>query len=303
MDPTHTITRSLLSLALAFGGLQLANPDDDFFGRIGGGNGADVGYTAQQAQSLAGVWPPGSSQDNPASWYEYSAVYHCPGNTQEEPRLEICMYAVTFCETWAPGSPGPFSFVWRREVSADPEIGTGGWDQIGQTCFTPYVPARSGDESALTEAMVVEAFHRTPFALPQAVLQPPDGVTLVNLPVYFQVDWPAEGFAPGDVDSVNLVGFEVRIRPTLESVTYHTGEGAAIGPTESLGGPYPTGDITHTYTSRATVNPYVTVEYGGEYSVNGGSWATIPGTATIDGPAVPLQVLESRNRLVTGPDD
>ena len=76
-------------------------------------------------------------------------------------------------------------------------------------------------------------------------------------------------------------------------------DGASIGPTTSLGGPYPDGDIRHEYTTAAEVAPYISVEYGGEVSVDGGAWTTIPSTATVDGPAVPLQVLTSQNRLYT----
>lgn len=145
--------------------------------------------------------------------------------------------------------------------------------------------------------MILEQFHRTDFALPQVVIQPPDGQTLVNLPVYFQLSWPSDGFEPGEVDTTTIVGHQVRIRPTLTGATYVTGDGASIGPTTSLGGPYPTGDITHEYTRAAEVAPYISVEYGGEVSVDGGAWSVIPGSATVEGPASPLQVLTSKNRL------
>ena len=59
----------------------------------------------------------------------------------------------------------------------------------------------------------------------------------------------------------------------------------------------PTGDITHEYLQAAQVTPYISVEYGGEVSVDGGAWSTIPGSATVEGPASPLQVLTSQNRL------
>ncbi|WP_139720474.1 hypothetical protein [Serinicoccus chungangensis] len=149
----------------------------------------------------------------------------------------------------------------------------------------------------LTEAMIIEQFHRTQFALPQTVMEPPGNRTLVNLPVYFELAWPEGGFQPQEVDVTTLIGHEVRIRPTLVGATYVTGDGTVIGPTTSLGGPYPGGDITHEYGSAADVGPYISVEYGGEVSVDGGEWSTIPSTVTIDGPATPLEVLTSTNRL------
>ncbi len=145
--------------------------------------------------------------------------------------------------------------------------------------------------------MIIEQFHQTDFAPPQALMQPPDNRTLVNLPVYYQLAWPEEGFEPQEIDTTDLAGFSVRIRPTLQDVTYSFGDGSSEGPTTSLGGPYPTGDITHTYLSKGSVNPSISVTYGGEVSVDGDDWQTIDASVAIDGPAVPLEVLTSRNRL------
>lgn len=173
-----------------------------------------------------------------------------------------------------------------------------GWIEQVPTCHTSSVPPRSGEPAQeLTEAMILEQFHRTEFALPQIVVQPPDGQTLVNLPVYFQLSWPEAGFEPDEVDTTTIVGHEVRIRPTLVGVTYLTGDGSSIGPTTSLGGPYPTGDITHEYLAAANVSPSITVEFGGEVSVDGDEWSTIPGSASVEGPGSPLEVLTSENRL------
>ena len=200
---------------------------------------------------------------------------------------------------YEPEAPGPLAYVYWRTVYGDPLEEPSAWERIGRTCFTPMVPARSGEAGVSTQ-MLIEAFHRTEFALPHASIQPPGGRSLVNLPVYFETTWPETGFEPGEIDTIDMAGSEVRLRPTLVAVTYHTGD-IPIGPTTSLGGPYPHGDITYTYTSPTTVNPYISIEYGGEYSINGSPWGTIPSTAVIDGPASPLQLLESRNRLVTPP--
>jgi hypothetical protein len=265
----------------------------------GPGDGIKVtGLTEGQVRALADSYPDGASAETPTSWYDYSAVINCHPNTPDQPRLEICGAAIEYCETYAPSSPGPYAIIFRRVADASGPLS--GWESVAPTCFTPFVPARSGEPAVeLTEAMIVEQFHKTQFALPEAVIQPPDGSTLVNLPVYFELAWPEAGFEPTEVDTTTLVGREVRIRPTLAGVTYVTGDGASIGPTTSLGGPYPDGDIRHEYTTAAEVAPYISVEYGGEVSVDGGAWTTIPSTATVDGPAVPLQVLTSQNRLYT----
>ncbi|MFK5583869.1 hypothetical protein [Serinicoccus sp. LYQ131] len=296
---TGSIVSLALTLSTSLAVLEDEDPPCGGFRCEHEGGGAEIGLTQKETQDKATEWPPGSSEESPDSWYEYVAVIDCrPPNTPDQPRLEICGFAVTFCEEYVPESFGPRSWIYRRTV--DDSGPTSDWQELAPTCFTDSVPARSGEPAEeLTEAMIVEQFHRTAFALPQTVIQPPDGRTLVNLPVYFELEWPEEGYAPQDIDTTTIVGHEVRIRPTLIGATYVTGDGGSIGPTTSLGGPYPDGDITHDYTAAADIAPYISVEYGGEVSVDGGSWTTIPSSAVIDGPSSPLQVLTSRNRLYT----
>ena len=273
--------------------------DGDIIACIGDNDGAYVGMSEEQTRSLADVWPDGVDPVSPSAWYEYVAVIDCmPPNSIAEPRLEICQEALEICVGVGGYTVNAYSIVFRRTVEAGGDV-LEDWADIGGTCYTDAVPAQSGEPAeVLTEAMILEQFHRTEFALPEMVVQPPDGRTLVNLPVFFQLSWPEAGFEPGEVDTTTIVGHQVRIRPTLVGVTYVTGDGASIGPTTSLGGPYPDGDITHTYTSAATgLGPFIQVEYGGDVSVDGGEWLPIPGSATVEGPASPLDVLVSRNRL------
>ncbi|MGB5952880.1 MAG: hypothetical protein WBG57_10280 [Ornithinimicrobium sp.] len=176
----------------------------------------------------------------------------------------------------------------------------GEWEAIGTTCFPDVVPATSGPAApALTIGQIVQQFHSTPFALPQTSTEPPGGQTLVNLPTFYALQWPESGIEPQEIDSTVLAGFNVQIRPTFVDATYDFGDGAGQGPVTSQGGTWPDGDIQHTYTVKETVNPSITVTYGGEYSVNGAEWLPIPGTATVTGPSAPLEVLTSRNRLVS----
>jgi hypothetical protein len=259
------------------------------------GDGVYVGMTREETSGLGSSWPPGSSSDSPNRWYEYVAVIDCTGNSPEDPDGRNCNWATNYCETNVPDSSGPYSRIHRRE--ADDSGPLGPWYHVGFTCYTDMVPARSGEEAELTMAMILEQFHRTEFALPTMELQPPDGRALVNKPVYFELVWPEEGFEPTEIDTTTIIGHEVRIRPTLQEATYHFGDGTSYGPTTSLGGPHPDGDVTREYESTGSLEPYITVVYGGEVSVDGGAWTTIPGTVTIEGPATPLEVLSSRNRL------
>ncbi len=169
--------------------------------------------------------------------------------------------------------------------------------QVGVTCFPELVPGRATPGMA----MILEAFHDTDFAVPGVSIQPTGLRTLVNLETYLAVDWPSEGFQPDEVDRVDparMLGFAVDIRPRLRGVTYRFGDGTAYGPTTSLGGPYPTGDVTHTYRSTGTVQVRVDVEYAGQFRVNGGPWLDIPDTVTITGTEAALEVAEARAHLV-----
>lgn len=255
-----------------------------------------VGMSKQETRQLRSTYPPGSSPETPTSWYEYSAVIACAGNTPLFPDRVHCEYATTYCEERQPGSSGPYSYIHRRAVSDEGNIGT--FEPVAPTCYRSEVPPRSGEPvKELTEEMILEQFHQTDFALPTMSIEPPDGRTLVNLPVFYELVWPEEGYEPDEIDTTDIIGFEVRIRPVLESATYHFGDGESIGPTPSLGGPHPDGDVTHQYRDAATVEPHLTVVYGGEVSVDGSAWTTIPGNVTVEGPLNPLEVLTSRNRL------
>lgn len=259
------------------------------------GDGIYVGLTVEQTAGLAQEYPPGNPSDDPVTWYEYAAVVSCVGNTPENPELVRCLSAEQYCRDVQPQSEGPLSLLYRREADGDGPLTP--WQHFSHTCYTSHVPPRSGAEVELTEAMIIEQFHRTAFALPTASLQPEDNRALVNLPVYFALEWPEEGFEPGEVDTTTIVGHEVRIRPVFQDATYSFGDGTSEGPTASMGGSYPDGDITHEYASSGEVGPSITVTYGGEVSVDGGGWSTIPATIEISGPAQPLEILTSRNRL------
>lgn len=293
------ITQAILVSTLAF--VWMPSPDDwdppcrGIDCEIGGG-GTYVGLTEQETRSLARVYPPGSTPELPDQWYQYVAVIDCTGNDPDFPDRVHCEFAVTYCEERVPESSGPYSRIYRRVVDSSGPVGT--WGFVGPTCFRSVVPERSGESAPeLTDAMILEQFHRTQFALPESEIQPPDGRALVNLPVYFELEWPEEGYEPMEVDTTDILGFEVRIRPTLDSVTYHFGDGGSLGPTTSLGGGYPDGDVTHEYTAAADVGPWITVVYGGEVSVDGGAWDVIPGSVTVEGPPNDLEILTSTNRL------
>lgn len=256
----------------------------------------------RKVQALADNYPPENSgpPEAPTHWYEYVAVIACDGNTVDDPNRVMCPEVFEFCERFEPGSTGPQSRIYHRIV--DESGATGGWVLEGATCFTRQVPERSGQPAeGVTIEMIIEQFNLTPFSIPTLAMQPPDDRTLVTLPVYFQAAFPDEGYEPGEIETVEMLGDEVRIRPTLQNFTYDFGDGTTLTDTLSLGGPYPTGDVTNTYDTAGSYTASLTVTFGGEYSINGEPWQTIPADQTLDAGTRELQVFTSRNHL-TGND-
>ena len=183
--------------------------------------------------------------------------------------------------------------LFRRELVANGSAATP-WQSIGTTCFPELTPGRQ----VLGLAQILAAFHNTPWSKPTLRVQPEGNVTLVTLPTYFAVTWPAAGFQPGEADTVMLLGQPVRIRPTLDHYSYVFGDGTTLGPTSSPGGPYPDGDITHAYAKAGTYNTHIDITFGGEFSVAGGAWVPIPDTVTVAGPVQPVTVRTAQARLV-----
>lgn len=232
------------------------------------------------------------ADEKPGVRYEYTMLSFCGGHPGDRSGEYFCDASIRECANNTPEQgQGPAMRVFRRALS--PEVGS--WESRGVTCY----PDLLGDDGPqLTMAMIVNAFHDTAFAVPEVSVQPVGNVTLVTLPTYFEVVFPETGFEPGEVDSTTLLGFRVDIRPRLETVTYHFGDGVSQGPTTDLGGPYPEGSITHAYDSRGAVEARADVTYGGQFRVNGGAWNDIPGSATITGDPSTITVKESRARLV-----
>ena len=233
-------------------------------------------------------------------WFEYATVSPCNGYPGRPRSDDLCGKALALC-LHDPGD-GPAVAIFRREVEADgsPVSGAAGdWQPRGITCFPELVP---GAGPVLTMAMIREAFHDTDFAVPTVNIQPEGDVTLVNLPTYFEVEFPDEGFGPDEVDTpdpARLLGHHIEVRPRLKSVIYHLGN-RTIGPTENLGGRYPTGDIIATYTEAGAVDVHADIVYTGQFRTGGSDWFDIPGEVDLRGSTVTLDVREAHARLYTG---
>lgn len=225
--------------------------------------------------------------------YVYSLPLNCPGNAPtDNDGGNACVAALTVCDS-VPNSSGPYVQIYRH-LADEP---TPNWQYVGTTCFTSLLPGGAA-RPQLTMAMIVKEWKQTPFAKPGLAIQPVHNRTLVTLPTYFQLVWPQVGYQPGEVRATTLIGHRVEIRPTFKSNSFSFGDGSGSGPTQSFGGPYPSGDVTHAYDDPGTFTVGVSTTYGGQFRVDGGDWADIPGTATVAGPTQQVRVLTATNRLV-----
>lgn len=226
--------------------------------------------------------------------YEYDTTIACSIQPPGGPAAEaLCSVAISSCSNPTKG-PGPLTRIWRRTV--DPTGAVSGWQQIGVTCWTDVAP---GSKPRVTMAMIINAFHNTPWSKAQITTQPAGNVTLVGLDTYYQVNWTPAGFQPDEVDTVDLLGYGVDIRPKLDHFTYLFGDGDTFGPTTYLGGVYPTGTITHQYQVAGSYNTRVDTTFGADFRINGGAWAPIPDTVTVPGPPTTLTVKTAKARLVS----
>lgn len=276
-------------------------------GELGDDHAVVFGMSAAQLRELGSKVRGGVAASATGPWWEYAATSYCnflpPGQVDGD---VSCTQAWTVCTRGAddPAAGGPAVHVWGRLVNAAGEpvdeagvpVAGDGWQRVGFTCLPQLVP---GAGNVLTMADVLRQFHDTPFAKAEVSVQPVGGVTLVNLPTYFEAAWRSEGFGPGEVDATVLVGRAVEIRPRVKHVEFFFGDGTTSGPTTSLGGPYPDGDIVYTYRTASRVQVRADVTYGGEFRVDGGEWMEIPGTARVVGVPFALRVAEAKARLYT----
>jgi PKD domain len=97
-----------------------------------------------------------------------------------------------------------------------------------------------------------------------------------------------------------LLGLAVRVRATPVEYRWDFGDGGELV-TADPGAAYPDLRTTHTYAASGRRVITLSTVYRGEYSVAGGPWVPVDGTATVSSLPVPLQVLATRNHLVADP--
>lgn len=206
-----------------------------------------------------------------------------------------CTDALTACLRRNPPSNEVMYYVWRMLP------GETDWMLMGDTCGTADLPAAAPAPPPVpTMGQIQTAFKALPFAMPTVNIQPEGDVTLVNLPTYFEAQWPTAGLEPGEVsEKIQLLSWSVEFKIAPGTYNFDFGDGTRSGATKDLGGPHPEGNIRHTYQQPApAANVKVDGQLTGWFRVNGGAWEPIGVVAELqDEPVVTLRVREAKARL------
>ncbi|HKX67636.1 MAG TPA: hypothetical protein VJN29_10460 [Intrasporangium sp.] len=235
----------------------------------------------------------GAPRPEGSPYFEYVSLPDCPANHPQWDQEIMCGRALRQCPPELEGNTR--LRIWRQLVT--PPDDRGPWEAAGVTCYSDVAP---GARPQLTMADIKAAFMRTPWAKPTISTQPQGDVTLVNLETFYRVTWSSAGYEPDEADRRVLRGIPVSIRPKLVGFTYHFGDGGTYGPTDSLGGVYPDGDVVHTYREPGEFTTRVTTTFGADFSLDGGaSWDAIPATVDVPGPSTTVTVREAKAVLVT----
>jgi hypothetical protein len=161
---------------------------------------------------------------------------------------------------------------------------------VGEEPFS-FCDIPPDDPPEITPGMVAAAFARIPVPPSALEIQPPNGRTLVNFDTNFYTDT-----TPFD-RTITLLGQRVDLHIVPSEFGWRFGDGDSMT-TDEPGSPYPHLDVTHSYRTKGPVAPSVDTTYTATFRVNGGAWRAVPGSVTIPGAPVALEVLTATPTLV-----
>ncbi|GAA2005262.1 PKD domain-containing protein [Brevibacterium samyangense] len=99
---------------------------------------------------------------------------------------------------------------------------------------------------------------------------------------------------------LELLGFPVQVRATPIRYEWDFGDGTTYSTTNTGGTPETVDEatITHSYTEPGPVTVRLTTVYSGMFSIAGGNWIIIEGTASVESEPLPLEVFRFHKYLV-----
>jgi hypothetical protein len=180
------------------------------------------------------------------------------------------------CTTDA-GKPGVFYDV---TINGEPS---------GRRCIGE---AEANEARVVTPGQVLEAMRRLKWPASPLIVQPPDGLTLVN----FDTNFYTTGTSPV-TRTVTLLGQRITIEATPSEYHWSFGDERSLD-TIHPGAAYPALDITHNYLRIGTYAVSLDTTYSGRYRVGNGPWQDIPGTVTVQGTPETLRAIEATPKLV-----
>ncbi len=195
---------------------------------------------------------------------------------------DVCHRAGSLCPL--PDAKHILTPVWIMQAPS-PRPGPEDWVRTGHTCVSS---AKAQPPVVVTEA----DFRRLPIPAPGIVTQPPDRVTLINIDTNFLT---VEHLV---VLPAVVLGQRVRVRATPAQYRWTYGDGQGLT-THDPGHRYPYMPTAHTYTTPGKFTVTLATTFTGEFSVAGGPWQPIIGTATISSRPVMIEAQERRAVLIS----
>ncbi len=191
------------------------------------------------------------------------------------------------------GGPSRDTGTEQNDNQAVSDIGSLACFGLANLLRESYEEFCGGDpaEPRVTSGSVAAAFRRVPIPPARLIVQPPNGRTLVNFATNFYTE--REEFTR----NVRLLGRRVQLRITPAQFTWHFDDGKTVT-TSTPGAPYPKLEITHDYLEKGGVSPRVDTTYTAVFRVGRGGWQPVPGSVTITGEPVALEIVEASPLLV-----
>jgi hypothetical protein len=147
------------------------------------------------------------------------------------------------------------------------------------------------DAQAPKAVMTEQDFRRLRIPAPRIIVQPSGGHTLINIGTNFLTEKKPV------ILPTTVLGQPIQVRATPVSYLWYYGDGTELSTTNS-GARYPNMLTPHTYRRPGTYAVQLRTTFTGEYSVNGGPWQLINGTATTQSPVVNVTAEERRAVII-----
>lgn len=236
----------------------------------------------------------GNRSSGPITLERY--VYACAGNTYAgDPAVNVpCEESFQFC----PAGPAALRQFYRYTttitgVEVIPGPGAG-WVLNGVLCLPTDAGDPAAAEAAPIPVVTLADFRSLPLPAGEPTIQPGGGEALIRARTNVFVDPASTEVQTFDI---TLLATPVTVRATPVSYAWDFGDGSAPLVTEDPGAPYPDLTTWHEYSEPGDVAISLTTTYTGEYSVAGGPFTDIPGTAEIASEPVGLELVSTTNRL------